>query len=171
MHIIMDARVKPGHDTECVIRACPDLSSSPHMRFSPIHLSNSPLSSASQTFSQRSAARIFAQAPGAPAVSVDFHERNRRQIRPTRKKTEGARDARGPERIPACAEGANETARTYGPRRLATSRPVEIRNCRKSAKPSARRTAALRAPLASRARCFEVCSAKSPAVGRSRPAA
>ena len=51
-----------------------------------IHLSNSPVFL--RRISQRSAARIFEQAPGPPAVLL--------AARPS-KKTEGARDARGPD--------------------------------------------------------------------------
>jgi hypothetical protein len=61
---------------------------------------------------QASSPVLFLEAPGRPVVFLSMRRR---------KRTEGARDARG-------------LARTHGPRRLATSRHVESFKCRKSAK-------------------------------------
>jgi len=141
LRLIMDGRVlpslawasygkasKPGHDAERVAWARTRPSVRPRGSGDPdstlIHLSNSPPSRCVR----------LANAP-PPGFLLRRREPPAVEIRHTSKRTEGARDARGPERTLVCAEGTNDDARTHGPRRLATSRPVEIRNCRKSAKP------------------------------------
>ena len=117
-------------------------------------MSNSPsLRRHSRTSSQRSAARIFVQAPGAPAVSANF-----------KRKADGRSAPPGKNRGRAGRQGSGTHAKLARSANLKcsdprTSTPRDIEACRnpnnrKSAKPPVRRTAALRAPMASRARCL-----------------
>jgi hypothetical protein len=87
----------------------------------------------------------FFAAPGTPSVGW--------RVRPPGKSTEGARDARDPD--------APMVLGPTGPRRLATSRLVEVLMCACALRKARRKSAK---PKASRARCCEVCSAKSPVV-------
>jgi len=134
-------------------------------------LSNSPsLRRHSRTSSQRSAARIFVQAPGAPAVSANSKERKADGRSAPPGKNRGRAGRQGSGTHAKLARSAN--LKCSDPR---TSTPRDIEACRNPKLPQVRQTPRSKNGGASRAygvprAVFEVCSAKSPAVGRSRPA-